>query len=499
MKVIRLLPVIILIAIVTGLQAQTDKDFKKFSKFIQMNNTEKVLKLIDKGKNINAQDDMGKTPLLYSLELGKADFAEIFINAGANINIYDVNMNGCLHYSIEHCRGTDIIYKLIDMGADINLRNTKLYTPFHFSILYKCPEIPFYLIKKGADYKTITLAGENAIHLAVEAGCDTLLSFLMKQGLDYNLVDKNGNTPFMVAISNNETDIAYELMDLGVDINIADVGGNTPLLIAIKRDQDELAGKLMDMGADVNAADNTGNTPLLVAVKKNQISIAEKLINKGADVNIADRNGNTPLLIAAKENRNEIAEKLINAGADVNCINNENNTPVYYAVINCNRPIFDRLINKGVNVDIEFDGTPLIYLAVDREDKYVVEMLLLNGAKNPMLCDVHDICYKTAFIYSVSAGIADEGEKLSLYQNSLNIYNLAREKYKDELSKIRAKNTGKLCGEICLMFAASASNTYYYSDPNVDYEADRIAYLKNRIEKCDARIAELESTISALK
>ena len=79
MKLIKLLLVFVLIAIVNfNLQAKADKDFKKFSKFILANKTEKVLGLIEKGKNINAKDDMGKTPLLYSLQLNKVDFAEIF-------------------------------------------------------------------------------------------------------------------------------------------------------------------------------------------------------------------------------------------------------------------------------------------------------------------------------------------------------------------------------------------------------------------------------------
>jgi hypothetical protein len=209
---------------------------------------------------------------------------------------------------------------------------------------------------------------------------------------------------------------------------------------------------------------------------------------------------NTPFLIALMNDRRSIEKKLISSGADYNVKNNKNQTPMFFAINNNDTLIFDFLIDKGANANTAADGIFPINLAASNENKYFVEKLLLSGIENPMKCDTHDLCYQTAFIYSVSAGIANENDKLGLFQNSLSIYNLAEEKYKTELNKIRAKNTAKVCGQGCLFVAGAATGSYYYVDPlSVNYETERRNYLNKMIEKCEIKTKELQTTISSLK
>jgi uncharacterized protein len=382
-----------------NLQAQTDRDINKFSRLILRNKTEKVIDLIKKGKNINSRNRLGQTPLLFSLLHNNSNMAEIFINAGADLNIPDLNELCSLHYAIQYCTNADIIYQLVEKGVDINHRNKELYTPFHFAVLDKCPEIPFYLIEKGADFRLISSFGENALHLSAISGCDKLFDYLLQQGLDYNLKD---------------------------------IDGNTPLMLALRFD------------------------------------------------------------------RRNIAEKLLELGADVNVENNTHYTPIYYSIENEDTLNFNRLVEKGAKLDVAVEYVPPIYLAASKENAYFVKVLLLNGVENPMQCNIPDVCYQTAFVYFVNAGFADDGQKLGLYQNSINIFNLAREKYKNELNKIRAKNTAKVVGEGCLLFGAALSGSYYVGG-GFDYEAERRDYLKNRIERCDSKIKEVQSIISLLK
>jgi len=398
-KILILLLVGIVVFSSIEVQAQTDNDYKKFFKFTLRNRPDKVAGLIKKRKNINSRSKLGVTPLLYSLLQNKPNIAEILINADANVNLSDNNEIGSLQYAIQFCTNTDIIYKLVDRGADINHVSKDMQTPFHYSILYKCSTIPFYLIEKGADYQQLTIYGENSIHLAAYSGCDSVFSFLLQQGLDYDLKENSGNTPLMYALENHN---------------------------------------------------------------------------------------------------HSIAEKLLNLGADVMIENEKHYTPLYYAIEDGDTQIFDQLIEKGARTDVAVNNVPPIYVAAAKENEYFVKVLLLNGVQNPMKCDIHDVCYQTAFIYSVSASLADDNEKLALYQNSLNIYNLAKEKYKGELNKIRAKNTAKFCGEVCLNLLAIYGGSYT-SGSIADYQAERRAYLKDRIDKCDAKIKELIDIIATLK
>lgn len=74
-----------------NLEAQTEKDFRKFARFIRRHKTEKTDKFINEGKNIKAKNKYGLTPLLYSLHRDNVEFAELFIMADADINITDKN------------------------------------------------------------------------------------------------------------------------------------------------------------------------------------------------------------------------------------------------------------------------------------------------------------------------------------------------------------------------------------------------------------------------
>lgn len=375
---------------------QTDKDYKKFFRYINANRADKVTKMIDKGKNMNSFDASGKTPLLYSLERDRSNIADLLITSGADLNFTDLEKNGSLHYAIEHCSNTDIVITLLDNGADLNTSNVQLYTPFHYSLLYKCPDLPFALLDRGADYSKFSMDEEGPIHLAVESGCETMVDHFIQQGLEYDNPDIFGRTPYLTAMENNHKFIS---------------------------------AKLLDRGANVHVMDSSYHTP------------------------------------------------------------------VFYAVTNNDTVIFERLLLKNAEVDVRSDGVTPILIAASRDNRYFVEKLLLNGAVNPMNCNVHDECYNTAFIYSVSAQLANEQDKMGLYQNSLNIYKLAQEKYTNELNKIRAKNTAKCCGQGMLIVAAAMVG-YIYIPGTTNYETARRDYLKERLEKCDQHIFELEQILN---
>lgn len=390
-KSIFLFILIFIFNISLDIQAQTSKDYNKFTKFIRKDRPEKVLKLIEKGNDINATNNLRKTPLLYSLQLGKTNFAEIFIGAGSDINVTDNRGNGCLHYSIEHCSTLDITYKLIDLGLDVNLGNASGLTPFHYSILYKT-ELPFYLIEQGADYNRVTISKQNAVHFSIFSGCDSLFNFLIENNVDFDIRSVNNGTPFLLAIERNEG------------------------------------------------------------------QMAKILLEKGANISVKNKEGYSPLCLAIKKN---------------------------------NTIIFDALLKKGVNIDSKYSASNPINIAVWNENEYFVEQLLNYGAVNPYDCATHDDCYITAFIYSVSAGMADENKELKLYVNAYNIFNLTKEKYKKELNKIRARNTAIFCGNIFLiLFGGYTTDT--------DDEAGRKNYLKRRISLCNEKIENISNKIESL-
>ena len=416
-------------------QAKTDKQYTKFVKCAKKNNLEKAQAYINKGFNIDARDNLGKTPFFYCLQNNNENFAKFFIEKGSDIHTVDYEGSTSLHYAIKNNKIPDMVYYLIEKGVDINKPNNNGYTPFHYSVLYGCDakDLPFYLIKNGADYKSISRMNENALHLALESGCDTISSFLIANGIDIHLIDKNGNDPLLKSLIGVRALISRQLTEQGIDISL--------------------------------------DNPYIV----NQFK--EKLVY----------------------GRSLMAQRLIQLGSDINLKNTEGKTSLYYAIANNDETVVNMLLERNVSLSQSENEQPYLYVAAERENTAIVEALLRKGAENPMLCDIHDNCYNTAFVYSVNARIVPDDQKLNYFQNSQNIYKVAQEKYQTELNKIRAKNTAKVCGQACLFVGSAAVGGYYYGPAGgVDYETERRNYLNGQIEKCKGKIIKCEYIVNCI-
>jgi Ankyrin repeats (3 copies) len=249
--------------------------------------------------------------------------------------------------------------------------------------------------------------------------------------------------------------------------------------------------------------DQNGNNPLLKALIGPRALVARQLSElSGQGVNIALM---TPYIEQQLKDKNLqgsslLAQRLIKLGADINLKNVEGRTSLFYAIDNNDETIVNMLLERNFKLrQSEDDEKTYLYLAAEHENAAIVEALLRSGAENPMLCDIHDNCYYTAFVYSVNARIVPDDQKLSYFQNSLNIYKVALEKYKTELNKIRARNTAKVCGQACLIFGSAAVGSYYYGPVGgVDYETERRNYLNGQIEKCKSKITKYEYVVNCI-
>jgi len=416
-------------------QTKTDKQYTKFVTSARKNKITKAQAYINKGFNIDARDNLGKTPFLYCLQNNNENFAKFFIENGADIHTTDYQGSTSLHYAIKNNKIPDMVYYLIEKGVDINKPNNNGLTPFHYSVLYGCDavDLPFYLIEKGADFKSVTKMNENALHLALESGCDSVSLFLIENGININLVDLNGNHPLLKALMGVRALISRQLIEQGVDMNTV-----TPYI------------------------DNQVKAQLILGSS----SIAQRLIQLGSDINLKNKEGRTSLC---------------------------------YAIDNSDESEVEMLLDRNVSLQQSDTEKPYLYIAAEHENAVIVEALLRKGAENPMLCDIHDNCFYTAFVYSVNARLVPDDQKLSYFQNSLNIYKVAQEKYQTELNKIRAKNTAKVCGQACLLVGSAAVGGYYYGPVGgVDYELERRNYLNSQIEKCKGKIIKCEYIVNCI-
>jgi ankyrin repeat protein len=102
--------------------------------------------LIEKGADVNKPNSYGNTPLHFAVLTNKIDVIKLLFEKGAKINKSDyLNRNTSLHMALENTLSIEIADKLIDFGADVNIKNKRDETPLDLAIKNKLPE---YIIEK---------------------------------------------------------------------------------------------------------------------------------------------------------------------------------------------------------------------------------------------------------------------------------------------------------------------------------------------------------------
>jgi hypothetical protein len=107
---------------------------------------------------------------------------------------------------------TDIVQRLIDMGADVHAKNRRGAEPLHVAAM-GLPGSPTWnpyaqeatvtcLIDAGADPNTVDKGGVTPLHRAVRTRCATAVKALLAGGADARRKNNNGSTPMVLATHN---------------------------------------------------------------------------------------------------------------------------------------------------------------------------------------------------------------------------------------------------------------------------------------------------------
>ncbi|WP_265030421.1 ankyrin repeat domain-containing protein [Wolbachia endosymbiont (group B) of Athalia cordata] len=205
--------------------------------------------LIEKGANVNAQDNEGKTPLHLAVSSSNLDIIGVPIFIRRLIDGEDENVN----------LQDNIVEILIEKGANINIQDNEGKTPLHLAV-------------------SNSSLGAEGIAIVVET--------LIGRDAKVDIQDNEGKTPLHLAVSNSDLPNIFAALSLiirGANVNIQDHEGRTPLHLAVSNSEFpnlEVIRSLIKKGANVNTKDNEGRTPLDYAISSEKEELIKILTEK---------------------------------------------------------------------------------------------------------------------------------------------------------------------------------------------------------------------------
>lgn len=208
---------------------------------------------IDKGVDVNQQNEEGNTPFLlasYSNDLS------IISHISKHVNDYKIkNKDGksALTFAVQR-NSVEVVEFLINKGTDVSVLDAKGNNLGYYLVNYYSSETPEVFEQK--------------------------LSLLQEKGLDITKAQGNGNTLYHVALEKNNLDLLKRIHSLGIDVNVKNDEGITPLQkAAMKAKNEEILKYLISIGADKNVKTAFDESVFDLAsenelLKKNQINIS---------------------------------------------------------------------------------------------------------------------------------------------------------------------------------------------------------------------------------
>uniref|UniRef100_A0A8C3GLI8 Myosin XVI n=1 Tax=Cairina moschata TaxID=8855 RepID=A0A8C3GLI8_CAIMO len=184
--------------------------------------------LIDRGVNVNHQDEDFWTSMHVACACDNPDIVLLLLLAGANVLLQDVNGNIALDYAIEGTESSSILLMYLEEnGVELNsLRQMKIQRPM--TMLTDVRQ----LIASGGSVNQKNDDGVTLLHMACANGYKNVASLILDHGADLNMVDNQYWTPLHLAAKYGQTHLVKLLLMHWANPNLLNCNNEKPSDIA---------------------------------------------------------------------------------------------------------------------------------------------------------------------------------------------------------------------------------------------------------------------------
>jgi ankyrin repeat protein len=282
----------------------------------------------------------GLTPLLYAVRENCGACVEVLLQHKADIALPDPDGIAPLALAMMN-DNWDIAKHLVEAGADVNQWDIYGQSPLHVAIEGAYVSRSG-VTNPGSDNTPNETDGKTLVKMLVERGANPNQQMFFRAPREAGQVSASarGTTPFHRACASNDIELIQYLLAHGAEINLHTAAGESAMMLAIggRGREEEIIATLRALhaaGADPNVVQQTmfitrnrGGSALHAATKKGARKIMAELVQLGADIDIKDNDGLTaldyamsrgwlPFLTTRPPPRNDLAKVLRDLGATV--------------------------------------------------------------------------------------------------------------------------------------------------------------------------------------
>ncbi|XP_040266366.1 protein phosphatase 1 regulatory subunit 12A isoform X5 [Bufo bufo] len=258
------------------------------------------------------------------------------LDRGADINYANVDGLTALHQACID-DNLEMVKFLVENGASINQPDNEGWIPLHAASSCGYLDIAEYLISQGANVGAVNSEGDTPLDIAEEEPMEELLqNEVNRQGIDVEAArkeeerimlrdarqwlnsgqindvrhTKSGGTALHVAAAKGYTEVLKLLIQAGYDINVKDYDGWTPLHAAAHWGKEEACRILVENLCDMDAVNKVGQTACDVA-DEDILGYLEEL-QKKQNLLLSEKQEKSPLIESSTTENNQSLKSLKN-------------------------------------------------------------------------------------------------------------------------------------------------------------------------------------------